>query len=103
MFLDAFVDPQGCPAFLFSCTVCQLSGMLKVAAVEAGAVGAGAVWAGAIREGAAVGVGGAGAKARVRTRTRFSCTVQSWKWVGRLLYAIQASSFFFFLSGQSRD
>ena len=62
-FLDAFVDPQGCPAFLFGCTVCQLSGMLKVAG------------AGAVGEGAAVGVSGARAKAGVGTRTRFSCTV----------------------------
>jgi hypothetical protein len=98
VFLDAFVDPRGRPTFLG--TVCQLSGMLKVAGgagaeagAGAGAAEAGAIEAGAVGAGATVGVGGAG----------YGCAVRSWKWVGRLLYAIRASSFFFFLSGQSGD
>jgi hypothetical protein len=64
VFLDAFVDLRGRPTFLdFGCTVCQLSGILKVAgAVEAGVVGAGA----------AVGVVGLGLGLRLGTG---ACTV----------------------------
>jgi hypothetical protein len=43
-----------------------------------------------------------GARAKARDGTGYRCAIRSWKWVGRLLYAIQASSFFF-LSGQSGD
>jgi hypothetical protein len=69
------------------------------AGAEAGAAKAGAIEAGAV--GAAVGV--SGARARARARTGYRCAVRSWKWVGRLLYTIRASSFFFFLLGQSGD
>jgi hypothetical protein len=47
VFLNAFVDPQGRPTFL-GYTVCQLSGMLKVAGEVEARAGAGGVLLGRV-------------------------------------------------------
>jgi hypothetical protein len=102
VFLEAFVDPGGRPGPLFfGCTVCQPRARAR-AEVEAEATGVGARAGAGVKARVEVEVGARTGADTVIGASR-GCVLQSWKWVGRLLYASFAASFLFFLSGHSGD